>query len=62
MDTLQALEQRITDLEIKEALIRLDEGEYGICTACGNEIAQKRLDDLHGFAGAQALKAAAAGA
>ena len=28
---------------IEAALSRLDEGEWGWCTACGNEIAEKRL-------------------
>ncbi|MXO96767.1 TraR/DksA family transcriptional regulator [Erythrobacter aquimaris] len=28
---------------IAAALERLDEGEWGWCTACGNEIAEKRL-------------------
>ncbi|MBX7458585.1 TraR/DksA C4-type zinc finger protein [Qipengyuania sp. 1NDH17] len=28
---------------IEAALARLDEGEWGWCTACGNEIAEKRL-------------------
>ncbi len=28
---------------IEAALVRLDKGEWGWCTACGNEIAEKRL-------------------
>jgi DnaK suppressor protein len=28
---------------IKAALARIDEGEYGYCTTCGEEIAAKRL-------------------
>ncbi|MBX7528088.1 TraR/DksA family transcriptional regulator [Qipengyuania vesicularis] len=28
---------------IEAALARVDEGEWGWCTACGNEIAEKRL-------------------
>lgn len=31
---------------IEEALVRLDAGTYGICTACGDEIAPKRLEAL----------------
>lgn len=29
---------------IDKALIRMDEGEYGICENCGEEIAAKRLE------------------
>ncbi len=29
---------------IQEALERLNNGEYGICVACGGEMQQKRLD------------------
>lgn len=29
---------------IKAALVRIDEGEFGICTKCGNTISQERLD------------------
>lgn len=29
--------------EIRAALQRLDNGEYGFCVACGEEIAEKRL-------------------
>ncbi|WP_247712429.1 TraR/DksA family transcriptional regulator [Qipengyuania xiapuensis] len=28
---------------IEAALARIDEGEWGWCTACGNEVAEKRL-------------------
>jgi DnaK suppressor protein len=31
---------------IEEALARLDAGTYGLCTACGDEIAPKRLEAL----------------
>ncbi|MFD1103577.1 MULTISPECIES: TraR/DksA family transcriptional regulator [Sphingobium] len=31
---------------IEEALVRLDTGTYGLCTACGEEIAPKRLEAL----------------
>jgi len=29
---------------VQDALERLDNGEFGICTACGGEVQQKRLD------------------
>jgi DnaK suppressor protein len=29
---------------IAAALVRIDEGEFGYCTECGEEIAEKRLD------------------
>ncbi len=44
-----SLKLRIQDRElrlmrkIKEALIRIDEGTFGICDQCGEEIALKRL-------------------
>lgn len=52
MDALQvqamALEtDRRRELEmtrIQQALIRLDEGEFGYCISCGEEIERKRLD------------------
>ena len=52
MDALQAQamaqareRKRRADLvRIDLALRRLDEGEYGYCTECGEEIAQARLD------------------
>ena len=31
---------------IEEALIRLEEGNYGICAECGGEISEKRLEAL----------------
>ena len=31
-------------LRIKAAKARLDEGDYGYCTDCGEEIALKRLE------------------
>ena len=31
---------------INRALARIDSGDYGICMACGDEIAAKRLDVL----------------
>ncbi len=35
--------ERVLIRKIKEALRRIDEGEYGYCVVCGNEIAEKRL-------------------
>jgi DnaK suppressor protein len=32
--------------KIEEALIRLDSGNFGICTDCGDEIAERRLRAL----------------
>ena len=51
MDAMQvqamavASEQRRHDeaRRIEAAIKRIDEGEYGYCTACGEEIAEKRL-------------------
>lgn len=31
---------------VREALKRLDDGTYGICTECGKEIAEKRLEAI----------------
>jgi DnaK suppressor protein len=35
--------ERVLIHKIKEALQRIDEGEYGICVACGGEISERRL-------------------
>ncbi|MBY6200665.1 TraR/DksA C4-type zinc finger protein [Maritalea mobilis] len=32
--------------QIKAALTRMDEGEYGYCVKCGKEISEQRLDLL----------------
>lgn len=32
--------------KIQAALTRMDEGEYGFCVSCGDEIAEGRLDVL----------------
>lgn len=38
-------ERRKTELaRIEAALRRLDEGDYGYCVACGEEIAERRLE------------------
>ena len=52
MDAMQgqamavATEQRRKDeaRRIEAAIARIDEGEYGTCTACGEDIAPKRLE------------------
>lgn len=52
MDALQGQQmalaaQRRRQMElvrIEQALTRLDDGDYGYCTSCGEEIAEKRLD------------------
>jgi len=31
-------------LKIKDALDRIEEGTYGICEVCGEDISQKRLE------------------
>ncbi|WP_029065506.1 TraR/DksA C4-type zinc finger protein [Labrenzia sp. DG1229] len=37
--------QRRADIQkISAALVRLDDGEYGSCVECGEEIAEKRLE------------------
>ena len=41
----EAERRRAVEIQrIDAALKRLDEGEYGYCTACGDEISAKRLD------------------
>ncbi len=39
---LQDRDRRLVG-KIREALKRIDDGEYGICTACGDDIAERRL-------------------
>lgn len=38
------LDQRLADIEA--ALARLDDGTYGVCTDCGNQIPPRRLEAL----------------
>jgi RNA polymerase-binding transcription factor DksA len=33
-------------IAIRAALARMDKGEYGLCTSCGDEISAERLDVL----------------
>jgi DnaK suppressor protein len=35
--------ERVLIRKIKEAIQRIDDGEYGYCVGCGNEISEKRL-------------------
>lgn len=35
--------ERVLIRKIKEALAHIDEGDYGICVECGNEISERRL-------------------
>ncbi len=49
-DVNQELQLRLGEREsqavadIDQALLRLDEGSYGVCQACGNPINERRLD------------------
>jgi DnaK suppressor protein len=40
---LRTRERKLLD-KIDEAIVRIDEGTYGICDECGNEIRIKRLE------------------
>jgi DnaK suppressor protein len=44
MAMMNMLEERQRDIE--RALVRLDEGKYGICERCGKAIAPERLEAL----------------
>ncbi len=37
-------QRRVTIQRIEAALKRLEEGDYGVCVECGEEIAEKRLE------------------
>lgn len=37
-------EARAEIRKISAALARMDEGDYGLCTSCGGDIAEKRLE------------------
>ena len=51
-DVNQEIEYRLSEREsqlvadIDQALLRLDEGSYGVCARCGKEIPERRLDAL----------------
>jgi DnaK suppressor protein len=36
--------ERVLLQQIDQALVRIDEGSYGLCTNCGNPVPEKRLD------------------
>jgi len=40
----QSTNDRIILTQIEEALERMDEGEYGVCINCGQEVQPKRLE------------------
>lgn len=42
----QSTNDRIILAQIEEALERIEDEEYGVCTNCGNEISAKRLEAL----------------
>ncbi|MBA3243172.1 MAG: TraR/DksA family transcriptional regulator [Acidobacteria bacterium] len=52
LDHNQELEYRLSEREsqmvadIDQALLRIDEGSYGVCARCGKEIPERRLDAL----------------
>jgi len=52
IDHNQELEYRLSEREsqmvadIDQALLRIDEGSYGVCARCGKEIPERRLDAL----------------
>lgn len=52
MDVNQELEYRLGEresqmvAEIDQALLRIDEGTYGVCARCGKDIPEARLDAL----------------
>ena len=51
-DTIQELALKLSDREsqmvadIDQALMRMDEGSYGVCVRCGHEIDERRLEAL----------------
>lgn len=42
----QSTNDRLILTQIEEALERIEDEEYGVCTNCGNEIGAKRLEAL----------------
>lgn len=52
IDVNQEIEFRLSEREsqlvadIDQALLRLDEGSYGVCARCGKDIPERRLDAL----------------
>ena len=51
-DVSQEIEYRLSEREsqlvadIDQALLRIDEGSYGVCARCGKDIPERRLDAL----------------
>jgi DnaK suppressor protein len=51
-DVNQEIEYRLSEREsqlvadIDQALLRIDEGTYGVCARCGKDIPERRLDAL----------------
>ncbi len=51
-DVNQEIEYRLSErasqvvADIDQALLRIDEGSYGVCARCGKEIPERRLDAL----------------
>jgi DnaK suppressor protein len=51
-DVSQEIEYRLSErasqavADIDQALLRLDEGSYGVCARCGKEIPERRLDAI----------------
>jgi len=51
-DVSQEIEYRLSErasqlvADIDQALLRIDEGSYGVCARCGKEIPERRLDAL----------------
>ena len=51
-DVSQEIEYRLSEREsqliadIDQALLRIDEGTYGVCARCGREIPERRLEAL----------------
>lgn len=52
LDHNQEIEYRLSEREsqmiadIDQALLRIDEGTYGVCARCGKDIPERRLDAL----------------
>ena len=51
-DVSQEIEYRLSErasqavADIDQALLRIDEGSYGVCARCGKDIPERRLDAL----------------
>jgi len=47
-ETMVALEDELREQEreVERALARLEDGSYGVCTDCGDDIAKERLEAL----------------